>query len=71
MSDPISRIRELSKKVEDPRNSFEWSVPVEPSDLRYLLKCYDDLVAASTNARRTNAKDNYDMSGSEINNFDI
>ena len=69
MIDSISRLRELSKKVNDPRNTYEWSVPVEPSDLRYLLKCYDDLVAV--NARRSTSKDDYNMIGSEIDNHDI
>lgn len=71
MSDPIARLRRLSIPRVDSRNREEWTVPVEPSDLRYLLAQYDELVAANTSARRPNSKNDYDMTGSELGNHDI
>ena len=70
MTDSIARLRKLSIKVDDPRVLEEWTVPVHPADLRYILTRYDALVKEN-NSRRKLLNSDYDMSDSELGNHDI
>jgi hypothetical protein len=54
---PINRLRELAKqKAPDPRDLYEWTVPVSPTDLRWLLAQYDALVIANDDLKMHIAK---------------
>ena len=60
MSDSISRLRELSEFIgTSSRNVGEWTIPVNPSDLRYLLKRYDELLENEAKRLRLLSSDDY------------
>lgn len=73
MSDPIGRLREHAKYIgTSPRNVGEWPVPVSSSDLRYLLKKYDELLENEEKRLRLMSSDDYvdDFIDGQIDLFD-